>query len=1495
MLYFYHLSIQIELVKKCIGLVIMKAENKKTLMLVEDDFLIALGKQKELEKYGYNVIHANTGEKAVQISGENLEIDLILMDIDLGVGIDGTEAAELILKDRDVPVVFMSSHTEPEIVEKTEKITSYGYVVKGSSNTVLDASIKMAFRLFEEKKRVEQSKNELAEANNRLIKSETEIRDKEQQLSERVKELDCIYKISEIVETPDITLKEILQETAEVIPQSWQYTEICEAEITLNGQTFQTANFALTKWCLKSDLIVHGVISGEVTVCYREKKPSLYEGPFFKEERKLIDVITERLGKIIERMEVKKKIANILNNINGVMWSISWPDLKPLYISPSVEKLYGRSKQEFMDNPALFKDVIHIDDQHLTEKAIKQLIEEGEAERECRIIKPDGSIVWVNDKSKMIYDENHLPIMVEGFAHDITERKRANDALIENEAFLNETGSIAKIGGWKINLETQELTWTKEVYNLHEVSDDFQPTVEEAIDFYDSHSKHAIQKAVDEAIQHGTPFDIELTLITAKNNHLDVRALGNVTKDENGKANYVIGTFQDITERKQVEEAIQRSEEHYQTLFEQASDAIFIINSDTDAIININRRACELYGYSKEEFLTMKLPDFQAPEVRGKEGSTIKKALEQYGGNPFEAVDIHRDGTRIDVEVSIAYFKGTKDQLVLTIVRDITDRRQTEKAMQENKERLRSIIANTEAGYFFIDKDGFYRAVNEAWLKMHGYSSTEEVIGQHFSITQINSDMDEANKIIKSLLEGKQVPQGEFSRRRKDGSIGYHNFSINSVIQEGEIVGLEGFIIDTTEKKQIDELLNKERYLLQTLINALPESAYFKDKQHKFLLVNKAKEIEHGISPGYAVGKTDFDFHPKRIAEKSRADDNYVLTTGNPILNREEELSKSGSSLYWGMTTKLPLYDESGSIIGTMGITRDITERKEAEEKLLKSRDYIYEITNSIGDIVLSVGIPDRKIEWVNNSIRSIGYEPSECIGETTYLFYQDEKAFSNFGDVLKKAIAEDKDIFHTENILKKKNGESFLAEITVSFHKVNNEIVSVIAVLRDITERKQAEEEILAISKFPSENPNSIMRVSKEGSLLYANEASQLFLKEWGYDENVGINDKWKQIFQDVFNSKTVQEIEVPCGERLFLFNFVPVDKLNYINVYGQDITERKQAEERIIISNQLLKEIERRANIGAWTFDIQTLTQTWSEQTFKILEIDTSAGEPKVPEGIGFINPPHRERAMTAIDKAIKYGEPYDQEWEITTNKGNTKWVQSICSPIQVDGKTVSLSGSFQDITKRKQAEEEIKQQLLEKEIILKESHHRIKNNFNSIGSLLSLQANSSDNTEVQSVLNIAMGRVHSMAVLYEKLLLTDNYQATSVKKYLTSLIDDIIPLISNNSNLTVEKQLDDIEMESKKLFPIGLIVNELLTNIMKYAFKGRDSGLIEVVLKEDGGDITLSIQDNGNGLPEGFHIDSQKGFGLMLIKMLSKQLGGSFNIENNNGTKSVLEFKK
>lgn len=147
----------------------MGLKNHKTILLVEDEPVTAKLETKLLEKNGFHVIPADSGETAVESVRNNPGIDLIFMDIDLGSGIDGTEAAEIILKNNDIPLIFLSSHTEPEIVEKTENITSYGYLVKNTSETVLIASIKMAFRLFDAKKKEQEKEEILRESEKRFV------------------------------------------------------------------------------------------------------------------------------------------------------------------------------------------------------------------------------------------------------------------------------------------------------------------------------------------------------------------------------------------------------------------------------------------------------------------------------------------------------------------------------------------------------------------------------------------------------------------------------------------------------------------------------------------------------------------------------------------------------------------------------------------------------------------------------------------------------------------------------------------------------------------------------------------------------------------------------------------------------------------------------------------------------------------------------------------------------------------------------------------------------------------------------------------------------------------------------------------------------------------------------------------------------------------------------------------------------------------------------
>ncbi len=212
----------------------------------------------------------------------------------------------------------------------------------------------------------------------------------------------------------------------------------------------------------------------------------------------------------------------------------------------------------------------------------------------------------------------------------------------------------------------------------------------------------------------------------------------------------------------------------------------------------------------------------------------------------------------------------------------------------------------------------------------------------------------------------------------------------------------------------------------------------------------------------------------------------------------------------------------------------------------------------------------------------------------------------------------------------------------------------------------------------------------------------------------------------------------------------------------------------------------------------------------------------------------------------------------------------------------------------SERNRAEETIKQQLQEKETLLREVHHRIKNNILTITSLLNLQARSAAETDVQAGLQQAVSRVKSMGLIYEKLLLTDKYRKISVKEYLEELIAAVENLFSVYSKITLNKEIADFNLDTKRLFPLGLIVNELITNSMKYGFSDKTFGSIHVVLSKRKNEISLTLQDDGKGLPANFDISKSTGFGLRLVQTLTDQLEGTLTTGKNNGAKFVVKFE-
>ena len=235
----------------------------------------------------------------------------------------------------------------------------------------------------------------------------------------------------------------------------------------------------------------------------------------------------------------------------------------------------------------------------------------------------------------------------------------------------------------------------------------------------------------------------------------------------------------------------------------------------------------------------------------------------------------------------------------------------------------------------------------------------------------------------------------------------------------------------------------------------------------------------------------------------------------------------------------------------------------------------------------------------------------------------------------------------------------------------------------------------------------------------------------------------------------------------------------------------------------------------------------------------------------------------------------------------------VEISCREIEYKGEPAVLSIS-RDITERREADEKIRSLLTDKEILLKEVHHRIKNNMNTIAGLLYIQAETLNDASGAAAIQDARNRVLIMMNLYDRLYRSSDFRNVSTDEYLNALIDEISFSYSDTNGITIEREFDDFVIDSKLLFPAGMIINELISNAVKYAFPSGSGGVIRVYFTRPVRNlVSLIVSDDGVGLPEGLDLENSTGFGLNLVHMLVTQLKGSADIMRSNGTIFRITF--
>ncbi len=348
-------------------------------------------------------------------------------------------------------------------------------------------------------------------------------------------------------------------------------------------------------------------------------------------------------------------------------------------------------------------------------------------------------------------------------------------------------------------------------------------------------------------------------------------------------------------------------------------------------------------------------------------------------------------------------------------------------------------------------------------------------------------------------------------------------------------------------------------------------------------------------------------------------------------------------------------------------------------------------------------------------------------------------------------------------------------------------------------------------------------------------------------------------------------------------------------IVVFLRDITERKQTEEKIKQRERQLSESQRVAKLGNWDLDLVSRKLEWSDQTYRLFDRDPKGYVPSADEFTRLMHPDDRATALAIAAAAFESdATPYHVEARIINDSGR-EWVMEAFGVVRRDssGKALGIFGTAQDMSDRKKAENLIQRSLEEKTVLLKEIHHRVKNNMQVIYSLLNLQAKSISDRKTRSLLDEARNRVYSMALIHEKLYGSADLAYIDFKEYLTSLVSGIAKTYKPH-DVVLSVDMEPLTLDVNAGIPCGLIVNELVSNSLKYAFPDRKKGTVKVGINRNSeGNHVLFVADNGVGFPEAFDFRNTTSLGLQLVNVLTGQINGKIELSKAEGTAFSITF--
>jgi len=642
-------------------------------------------------------------------------------------------------------------------------------------------------------------------------------------------------------------------------------------------------------------------------------------------------------------------------------------------------------------------------------------------------------------------------------------------------------------------------------------------------------------------------------------------------------------------------------------ILETSIDGFCVVGVD-GKLLEVNSSLCDITGYSKEELLRMKIIDIEAVETVKQTAQHIDRVMNR-GYDRFETKHRRKDGKIIDIEVSSQFCDFEQEKFFFSCFRDITKRKKAEQALRESEQKFKTIFDNATDGILVADPETRkYLTGNKMICQMLGYSLEEiknlEVKDIHPK-DSLSEDLRKFEKVLKREIRlSEDVPV-----RRKDGSIFYVDINTSFLVLGGKEC-LMGIFRDITERKKGEEALRESENKYRTLVENIPQKIFFKDKNSVYVSCNDNLARDLKIKSEEIAGKTDYDLAPKELAEKYRADDKRIIETGQTE-DIEEGYIQDGREVIIH-TVKTPVKDEQGNVIGVLGIFRDITERKKAEESVRKSEEKYRKLFEETTDAIFVADAETGILTDCNYAASElVGREKSELIGKHQRILHPPQEIEGEFSRTFKQHLREKNGQILEAQVITKK-GEIRDVEIRADITEFEGKKLVLFGMFRDITERKQAEE---ALRQSEEQYRSVVENISIGVSIISPKMeilAMNRQMREWCPDIDVSK----KPICYKSFNKPSRDDIcsycptykslkdgqvhesitETPAGDEIENWRIIssPIKdkdgKVIAVIEMTEEITEQKKAEEALRKSKERYKALFEGAAEGILVVDIET-----------------------------------------------------------------------------------------------------------------------------------------------------------------------------------------------------------------------------------------------------------------------------------------------------------------